>query len=147
MEFDALVIALLGGVAIAGGFGSVIGMFFGRNHPGGCHIGGNRACAVAGLAVHAQGDRRLPCHRCANLGACPQKPVIQMTGNNFSTANTSFGTRATAFLRDNYIYFVLLAVVVVLSTWNLDQFALFERGNFLNKRNIINILRVSAPFW
>lgn len=29
MEFDALVIALLGGVAIAGGFGSVIGMFFG----------------------------------------------------------------------------------------------------------------------
>lgn len=29
LEFDALVIALLGGVAIAGGFGSVIGMFFG----------------------------------------------------------------------------------------------------------------------
>ncbi len=29
MEFDALVIALLGGVAIAGGFGSVMGMFFG----------------------------------------------------------------------------------------------------------------------
>lgn len=29
MEFDALVIALLGGVAISGGFGSVIGMFFG----------------------------------------------------------------------------------------------------------------------
>ncbi len=29
MEFDALVIALLGGVAIAGGFGSVVGMFFG----------------------------------------------------------------------------------------------------------------------
>jgi ribose/xylose/arabinose/galactoside ABC-type transport system permease subunit len=29
MEFDALVIALLGGVSIAGGFGSVIGMFFG----------------------------------------------------------------------------------------------------------------------
>lgn len=29
MEFDALVIALLGGVAITGGFGSVIGMFFG----------------------------------------------------------------------------------------------------------------------
>ncbi|MEI8656854.1 ABC transporter permease [Vibrio sp. Hal054] len=29
MEFDALVIALLGGIAIAGGFGSVIGMFFG----------------------------------------------------------------------------------------------------------------------
>ncbi len=29
MEFDALIIALLGGVAIAGGFGSVVGMFFG----------------------------------------------------------------------------------------------------------------------
>jgi ribose/xylose/arabinose/galactoside ABC-type transport system permease subunit len=29
MEFDALVIALLGGVAIVGGFGSVMGMFFG----------------------------------------------------------------------------------------------------------------------
>ena len=29
MEFDALVIALLGGVAITGGFGSVVGMFFG----------------------------------------------------------------------------------------------------------------------
>jgi ribose/xylose/arabinose/galactoside ABC-type transport system permease subunit len=29
IEFDALVIALLGGVAIAGGFGSVVGMFFG----------------------------------------------------------------------------------------------------------------------
>jgi ribose/xylose/arabinose/galactoside ABC-type transport system permease subunit len=29
LEFDALVIALLGGVSIAGGFGSVVGMFFG----------------------------------------------------------------------------------------------------------------------
>jgi ribose transport system permease protein len=29
LEFDALVIALLGGVSIVGGFGSVIGMFFG----------------------------------------------------------------------------------------------------------------------
>ncbi len=29
MEFDALVISLLGGVAIAGGFGSVVGMVFG----------------------------------------------------------------------------------------------------------------------
>ena len=29
MEFDALVISLLGGIAIAGGFGSVVGMFFG----------------------------------------------------------------------------------------------------------------------
>ncbi|WP_418594942.1 ABC transporter permease [Ponticoccus sp. (in: a-proteobacteria)] len=51
----------------------------------------------------------------------------------------------SGFLRTYYIYFVLVAVVAVLSLANLDQFALFERGNFLNKRNIINILRVSAP--
>ncbi len=53
--------------------------------------------------------------------------------------------RATEFLRNYYIYFVLVGVVALLATANLDQFALFERGNFLNKRNIINILRVSAP--
>ncbi|MEN9063383.1 ABC transporter permease [Ponticoccus litoralis] len=51
----------------------------------------------------------------------------------------------SGFLRTYYIYFVLVAVVAVLSLANLDQFALFERGNFLNKRNIFNILRVSAP--
>jgi ribose/xylose/arabinose/galactoside ABC-type transport system permease subunit len=33
----------------------------------------------------------------------------------------------------------------VLSAANLDRFELFERGNFLNKNNIINILRISAP--
>ncbi|WP_412553208.1 ABC transporter permease [Shimia sp. MIT1388] len=57
----------------------------------------------------------------------------------------SFTAKATGFLRNYYIYFVLIAVVALLSTANLDQFGLFERGNFLNKRNIINILRVSAP--
>ena len=35
--------------------------------------------------------------------------------------------------------------MVVLSVVNLDRFGLFERGNFLNQNNIINILRVSAP--
>lgn len=54
-------------------------------------------------------------------------------------------TRIGEFLRTYYIYFVLVAVIVVLSSANLDKFALFERGNFLNKNNIINILRVSAP--
>lgn len=49
------------------------------------------------------------------------------------------------FLRDYYIYLVLIVVIAVLSTANLDQFDLFERGNFLNKYNIINVLRVSAP--
>lgn len=53
--------------------------------------------------------------------------------------------RAANFLRNYYIYLVLVAVVVLLSTANLDRFDLFERGNFLNANNIINILRVSAP--
>ncbi len=48
-------------------------------------------------------------------------------------------------MRDYYIYFVLVAVVVLLSMANIDRFELFERGNFLYKRNIINILRISAP--
>ncbi|MHA1548840.1 MAG: ABC transporter permease [Alphaproteobacteria bacterium] len=55
------------------------------------------------------------------------------------------GERIARFLRNYYIYLVLVAVIVVLSVANLDRFDLFERGNFLNKNNIINILRVSAP--
>ena len=55
------------------------------------------------------------------------------------------GAKIVRFLQENYIYLVLIAVVVLLSTANLDRFDLFERGNFLNKNNIINILRVSAP--
>lgn len=57
----------------------------------------------------------------------------------------SFGDRAGRFARNYYIYFVLVAVVALLSVANLDKFDLFERGNFLNPNNIINILRVSAP--
>ncbi len=60
-------------------------------------------------------------------------------------APSSLGDRAAQFLRNYYIYFVLLAVVVVLSVANLDRFELFERGNFLYPKNIINVLRVSAP--
>ncbi|RWB06178.1 ABC transporter permease [Mesorhizobium sp.] len=55
------------------------------------------------------------------------------------------GSRVARFLRNYYIYLVLVAVVVVMSIANLDRFDLFERGNFLNRNNIINILRVSAP--
>ena len=62
-----------------------------------------------------------------------------------ATPPKGMGARVTGFLRENYIYLVLILVVVVLSTANLDKFDLFERGNFLNERNIINILRVSAP--
>ena len=70
-----------------------------------------------------------------------------MISQSSTIAHTSV-TRAdqiAQFLRNYYIYFVLAAVVVVLSLANLDRFDLFERGNFLYERNIINILRVSAP--
>ena len=53
--------------------------------------------------------------------------------------------RIAQFLRNYYIYLVLVLVVAVLSAANLDKFDLFERGNFLNQNNIINVLRVSAP--
>ncbi len=52
---------------------------------------------------------------------------------------------AAGFLRDYYIYFVLLGIVVILSVANIDRYDLFERGNFLYPKNIINVLRVSAP--
>ncbi len=60
-------------------------------------------------------------------------------------SSTTRGEHIAQFLRNYYIYFVLVAVVVVLSLANLDRFDLFERGNFLYGKNIINILRVSAP--
>ena len=58
---------------------------------------------------------------------------------------TTPGNRIAQFLRNYYIYFVLVAVVLGLSFANLDSYGLFERGNFLYKKNIINILRISAP--
>ena len=58
---------------------------------------------------------------------------------------TTPGNRIAQFLRNYYIYFVFVAVVLGLSAANLDSYGLFERGNFLYKKNIINILRVSAP--
>jgi ribose/xylose/arabinose/galactoside ABC-type transport system permease subunit len=72
--------------------------------------------------------------------------VIGMTAMNDSNqAMPSRGAQAAEFLRKYYIYFVLVAVVALLATANLDRFPLFERGNFLNENNIINVLRVSAP--
>jgi ribose/xylose/arabinose/galactoside ABC-type transport system permease subunit len=53
--------------------------------------------------------------------------------------------RMARFLRSYYIYFVLIAVVAILSVANLDRFPLFERGNFLSESNIVNILRAAAP--
>lgn len=64
---------------------------------------------------------------------------------NISQPTITFGNRVSQFMRNYYIYFVLVAVVVLLSMANIDRFELFERGNFLYKRNIINILRISAP--
>ena len=71
--------------------------------------------------------------------------MTMLEKQSLPTINITFGKRATQFLRDYYIYFVLVAVIVVLSVANLDKFDLFERGNFLSQRNIINILRVSSP--
>ena len=58
---------------------------------------------------------------------------------------TTPGNRIAQFLRNYYIYFVFVAVILGLSLANLDSYGLFERGNFLYKKNIINILRISAP--
>ena len=58
---------------------------------------------------------------------------------------TTPGNRIAQFLRNYYIYFVFVAVILGLSVANLDSYGLFERGTFLYKKNIINILRVSAP--
>lgn len=64
---------------------------------------------------------------------------------NISQPTITWGNRVSQFMRNYYIYFVLVAVIVLLSMANIDRFELFERGNFLYKRNIINILRISAP--
>ena len=60
-EFDALVVALLGGVSINGGRGLRAGDVCRRHHPLGCDVGLHRAAAVAGLAVHPQGFGDLYC--------------------------------------------------------------------------------------
>ncbi len=65
--------------------------------------------------------------------------------SSFVDPSNPRGNKVSAFLRTYYIYFVLVLVVTVLSVANLDRFDLFERGNFLNQRNIIHILRISAP--
>ncbi|MGR5488400.1 ABC transporter permease, partial [Vibrio alfacsensis] len=62
-----------------------------------------------------------------------------------SSPAPALGGQVAEFFRNYYIYFVLAAIVIFLSSVNLDQYALFERGNFLYKKNVINILRVSAP--
>ncbi|MCJ8340259.1 MAG: ABC transporter permease [Pseudomonadales bacterium] len=65
--------------------------------------------------------------------------------NTLDHSSTTVASQVVPFLRNYYIYFVLIAIIVFLSAANLDRFDLFERGNFLYEKNIINILRVSAP--
>lgn len=62
-----------------------------------------------------------------------------------ATVPATRGGRLSRFLRNSYIYLLLVVVVAALSVANLDEFALFERGNFLSQNNIVNILRASAP--
>jgi ribose/xylose/arabinose/galactoside ABC-type transport system permease subunit len=78
------------------------------------------------------------------LGDCPPEQVIQMS-HSPNTASPPITVKLGRFLRDYYIYLVFFGLVIVLSVANLDKFDLFQRGNFLNKNNIINILRISAP--
>jgi ribose/xylose/arabinose/galactoside ABC-type transport system permease subunit len=68
-----------------------------------------------------------------------------MTDMTSTTQTPGMNHHLLRFLRENYIYLILVVVVALLSMANLDKFALFERGNFLNQNNIINILRISAP--
>ena len=60
--------------------------------------------------------------------------------NLMSQPSSTSAERIGQFLRNYYIYLVLVGVVVLLSLANIDRFDLFERGNFLSERNIINIL-------
>lgn len=68
-----------------------------------------------------------------------------MTDMTSTNQTSGMSHHLLRFLRENYIYVILVVVVALLSMANLDKFALFERGNFLNPNNIINILRISAP--
>ncbi len=65
--------------------------------------------------------------------------------STLAQTSPTFANHVGRFMRNYYIYFVLVLVVALLSVANLDKFDLFERGNFLYERNIINILRISAP--
>lgn len=49
------------------------------------------------------------------------------------------------YIKEFYIYFVLVFVIVVFSVAKLDEVALFERGHFLSPDNIINLLRSAVP--
>jgi ribose/xylose/arabinose/galactoside ABC-type transport system permease subunit len=71
--------------------------------------------------------------------------TLMPKSSTLAQTSPTFANHVARFMRNYYIYFVLVLVVALLSVANLDKFDLFERGNFLYERNIINILRISAP--
>jgi ribose/xylose/arabinose/galactoside ABC-type transport system permease subunit len=50
-----------------------------------------------------------------------------------------------AYVKDSYIYVVLLLIVVLFSVIKLDQVEMFGRGHFLSPDSIINLLRTAVP--
>ncbi|HVN53310.1 MAG TPA: ABC transporter permease [Anaerolineaceae bacterium] len=68
------------------------------------------------------------------------------TDKALSLRQSAEPTRSTrAFVKDVYIYVVLLLIVSVFSVLKLDQTSLFGRGAFLSPDSIINLLRTSVP--
>lgn len=57
----------------------------------------------------------------------------------------NWSTVVRRYIKEFYIYFVLVLVVVVFSVAKLDEVTLFERGHFLSPDNIINLLRSAVP--
>lgn len=54
-------------------------------------------------------------------------------------------TALRSFIRQVYIYVVLLLIVSIFSVLKLDQVELFGRGHFLSPDSIINLLRTAVP--
>ena len=54
-------------------------------------------------------------------------------------------TALRSFIRQVYIYVVLLLIVSVFSLLKLDQVEFFGRGHFLSPDSIINLLRTAVP--
>ena len=78
MEFDALVDRAAGRGGDRGRLRIGPGHVLRSHYPRGRDLGGHRPAAVAGLAVHPQGRRRVSRDHDANLGAGPPEPVIAM---------------------------------------------------------------------
>ncbi|MBI5030295.1 MAG: ABC transporter permease [Chloroflexi bacterium] len=60
-----------------------------------------------------------------------------------ATRNRSEALRA--YVKDLYIYVVLVLIVVIFSVVKLDQVEMFGRGHFLSPDSVVNLLRTAAP--